>query len=223
MELPKIAKRIRKKLKTIDIESITKYLNSKKYTTMYIGTAQGDTIICTLGLEEYITRKAFTYNSGARFVFVQNDMSESEKQYLLLHELCHIELGHTDDNQILNSLQKERQAEALAYYVETPTKFNVSKISSSILMFLVGALTVSAGIINFAPQEHLIAVQTIQNDETETISILNDSGRYDEYVFITPKGSCFHKEGCRYLDENAIEIEQSKIEKTHQPCSVCHK
>ncbi len=223
MELSKMAKRIRKKLKTIDIESITKYLSTKKYTTMYIGTAQGDATLCSLGLDEYITRKAFTYNAGVRFVFVQNEMSESEKQYLLLHELCHIELGHTEDNQILNSLQKERQAEALAYYVETPPKFNEVKMLSAILMFLVGALTVSEGIMHFVPKQQLIAIETIQHYETETISILDNNDRYDEYVYITPKGSCFHKEGCRYLDENAIEIEQSKIEKTHQPCSVCHK
>lgn len=223
MELPKIAKRIRRKLKTIDIVSITKYLSFKKYSTLYIGTAQGDATLCSLGLDEYITRKAFTYNAGARFVFVQNDMSESEKQYLLLHELCHIELGHTDDNQILNSLQKERQAEALAYYVETPPKFNVVKMLSSVIMFLVGALTLYSGIMHFVPQQQLIAIETIQYDETETISNLDNNDGCDEYVYFTPKGNCFHKEGCRYLGENAIEIERSKIEKTHQPCSVCHK
>lgn len=223
MEIPKIAKRIRKKLKTIDIESITKYLSSKKYTTMYIGTSQGDSSLCTLGLSEYATRKAFTYSAGVKFVFIQNDMSESEKQYLLLHELCHIELGHTDDNQILNSLQKERQAEALAYYVETPPKFNLSKIAALILMFLAGALSASAGIITFATQQQPKAEQLNLTDEIEAVSILDDNDRYDEYVFITPTGDRFHKEGCRYINENAIKIEYSKIEKMHLPCSVCHK
>lgn len=222
MELPKIAKRIRKKLKTIDIESITKYLSSKKYTIMYIGTAQGDATLCTLGLEEYISKKAFTYTASARFVFVQNDISESEKQHLLLHELCHIELGHTDDNQILNSLQKERQAEALAYYVENLPKFNLSKIVSPILVFLAGALTVSEGITYYAPQLPN-AAETIQYDETETISNLDNNDGYDEYVYITPKGSCFHKEGCRYFNENAIRIEYSEIKMTYRPCELCHK
>ena len=225
MNIPKLAKRTRKKLKTITTDSVIKYLSSKKFTTLYIGTSQGDATLVSLGLLEYADRKAFTYSQNAKYVFVQNDLSDEEKRYLLLHELAHIELGHTDGGQILNSLQKERQAETYAHYIENPEN---SVTIGKLLVVLIALFATFSLLIDIPHRSSpnlkhsSVPVNSVIHNETEISNSQIISEELETYVFITPTGNHYHKKHCGYLYENAIEVKKTDIENKYQPCSVCY-
>ena len=47
-------------------------------------------------------------------------------------------------------------------------------------------------------------------------------GNEDETVYITKTGSKYHRAGCRYLSQSAIQIDKSEaIRQGYTPCSVC--
>lgn len=80
-----------------------------------------------LHLQEYVrTAKGFTYaDNNYRIIFLHEDLSDTEKTLVLLHELGHIVLGHLSSNNIIgNDVVQEYEANEFSHYVANRSKLD---------------------------------------------------------------------------------------------------
>ena len=119
----KAARQYRKELKNkIDLYNVTEYLKTKGHTVVFFNTPSGDEKIIAFDLKtEAETLKAFTCceQNEISFVCVDNNLHNTDKLYLLLHETAHILLKHIGDSrsEYLNQYLAEIEAEAFVYDV----------------------------------------------------------------------------------------------------------
>ena len=77
-----------------------------------------------LGVGEYLlSSKGFTYaDNNSRIVFLNEDLSEEERVYVLLHEQGHIFCRHLCEGNILgNDVVQEHEANEFVHFVLYPT------------------------------------------------------------------------------------------------------
>lgn len=43
-----------------------------------------------------------------------------------------------------------------------------------------------------------------------------------EYVYVNPEGEKYHKEYCRYVDNDSIKMPLSEAKESYTPCKVCY-
>lgn len=91
---------------------------------------EGQEIIERQNLQAYTEKKAFTVFVGnSRIILYQDNLSFSEKVFVILHEIGHIELEHTyfgilgKSEDSAQSDAQEQEADAFAYQVMAPLSF----------------------------------------------------------------------------------------------------
>lgn len=199
----------------IDFVSVEEYLRTLGYVVIFFNTTVGDSELFRYCLTEKATKtKAFTYNSTAKIIFIDNNVSSEDKTYLLYHETAHIVLGHLDYGRLStkNSVLLDIEADTFVYEILNPKKPDVFMPLLFILVmvcgFAVGALTNRSN-ADVVPNETINSNIITQTDYN--------------WVYITTTGTKFHTQNCTYTkDKDCARIERTEAEKLFQPCKVCN-
>ena len=193
----------------ITFEAVKDYAGRAGYSVLMYDSPEGKAELTAYNLHDLASRRrAFTFDSKVKFIFITSAATEYEKIFLLLHELGHILLGHTSQTSVKDSFNCEMEADAFAYEV-LHYKSNISPKFLSVFLvliaFLAGAL-ISRGLL--FSQKSELPQKPIQ--ETAV-------------VYITPSGSKYHTADCQFVSGNAKvkKVSASEVLHTHTPCKVC--
>lgn len=207
-----------------DFVNVEKYANKLGYNIVFFNTPDGD-----LELQRYqVTHKAenvrsFTYYGNARIIFINNNETNEDKVYLLIHEIGHIELKHIgkDADKIRSDVVKEIEADAFAYEVFTRHK---STLIAALACFAMAAIFTVCG--NFAPRKTYtlptIAPTPTVSATAEPKTEAQETSAPLDVVYVTPSGNKFHRADCQYTkDKDCTTLARSEAEKRYSPCKVC--
>ena len=192
---------------------IKNILKSQGYTIIEFNAIFNDedvsAIIENLKLDELISeRKGFTYvDSNYRMVFVHEDLSDSEKLSVLLHEEGHISCGHIEENTYIGrDVQQEVEANEFVYYLQNPRiseKCNFLIKRNKLLVSVISIILVVIVICFccFAREKQL----------------------YADFV-ITDTGNKYHKAECIHVKNkkniNRLTVEQFETGE-YEACGTC--
>ena len=119
------------RLTVIDFKSVRSAAKAEGYTLVEFNHLCNDKDVNVLAealhLQEYVrTAKGFTYaDNNYRIIFLHEDLSDTEKSLVLLHELGHIVLGHLSSNNIIgNDVVQEYEANEFSHYVANRSKLD---------------------------------------------------------------------------------------------------
>lgn len=152
----------------------------------------------------------FTYQYGsAKFVFICEELSASEKLCALAHEIGHICLSHLKNGNIFNSVEEEYDANEFAHYLLHP-----------------GYITIIKGWITERKTAALITVSLLLAISIGTVVIAqinNNDAQYTKY-YITESGKKYHKKDCFYIKyrPNVKQMNKEDFESgKYKPCKIC--
>lgn len=145
------------KIKSLDFDTLSTIINKSGYTLVtfnkYYNNQKVNTLISALSLDvEIVSKKCFTYECDSmRLVFLSDNLSEDEKTIVLLHELGHIYMKHTQSNTVNNEITIEQEANDFAYFLSKYIKFynisiNIGKVTLGlfVISFLIILLIFSS-------------------------------------------------------------------------------
>ena len=229
-EIRKTAKKFLKETKgKNDFVSVENYLKKKGYKVIFFNTVVGDK-----ELERYaLTQKAkqssaFTYVGTAKIIFIDNDVPNDDKNYLLYHETGHIELGHIDYERMStkNNYLMEFEADTFAHFILNPPRTNKHLVLSYILSMVFILISFYFGVCT--GKNNYVPMNTIELQSTPVIEnvIIPDKEikpeKVTNIVFVTKTGKKYHRETCGYLKNSKIEMLRADAEKKYTPCKVCN-
>lgn len=199
----KLARRLKRKYKKIDVQSIISELQTHGYDTVFFNTPKGDELLRAYGLNPGSSR-AFTYCGITKVVFVDNALHTSDKICVMLHELGHIELKHIGGNsKYIDSCLSEIEADAYAYSVLNNKLTSKKIIASLVMVILISSLSFWA--ITTTGQE--ITPNVTNNDST---------------VYVTPSGNRYHRQTCTFARRSAATaLDIAEAQKCFLPCYYC--
>ena len=206
-----------------DFVSVEKYLNEKGYKVVFYNTPSGDREIERFNLFEKAQKnQAFTYTGTAKIVFIDNNVSSDDKNYLLYHETAHLELGHTEYERITtrNKFLMEFEADTFAQMVVNPAKTHRYNLLFAILVTLLLVLSFFAG-THFSGTQTIPVQSTIPSAPQNQYESLPEETPVGETVYITRTGTKYHNADCRYLKSSCIPISKKDAAENYSPCSVC--
>lgn len=197
------------------VQNVVSGLKKLGYNVILFNTPQGDELLESLGLDkDKENTNAFTAVGDARFVFLNNSISSSDKLYALLHEAGHIMLGHVGSGMMKwqDSSMMEAEANAFSAEVIAPT---------SPISMIAAIVTVIAMIVSFCfgYGVHRPETVTVFSEQTAANSIASTNS----IVYITSSGSKYHSSNCIYTkDKNCAMIDKRQAQLIFEPCSVCN-
>ena len=210
-EIKRTANKLIKAVKgKTDFVSIEQYLETIGYKVAFYNTPNGDKLLAKLDLlSDASDVPAFTYTGAGNIVFIDDNVSSEDKNYLLYHEVGHILLGHLSYARMStkNRYNMEYEADVFAHMLLHPS--NKKKLIACIIGFIaVAFLSFYVGYVS-APMQMLPTSATEQTTEQ---------------VYITSTGKKYHRSNCRYVKgkDNIAVIDKKQADKTHSPCSVCN-
>lgn len=186
----------------VDALSIATYLRQIGYSVILFHTPEGD---------EYLKRyhlivneqTAFTFCGSTKIVFIDNNLSNSEKIYSLLHESGHILLGHIGNNtmDLRDKRTMENEAEAFAYAVLHFRQHHFLDFGLKMLLVLLSICCIFLCLYK----------GNIRSDTS------------DNMVYLTATGEKYHNANCHLVRDKDACIEVPKIEaqKIFSPCKLC--
>ncbi len=222
-------KNIRKKAKFLlkqtkgktDFVSIEQFLKTIGYTIVFFNTPIGDQELERFEIpKSSITAPAFTCSFVGKVIFIDNEISADDKNYLLYHEVGHILLNHIDYDRIdtKNNYLMEFEADTFAHLIVNPPKTNKAIFFMAFLLILTASVSFYADRVT-APdfiQDTLPAIN-------QTSPIIQQPTEHNTaLVCVTRTGKKYHKETCRYIKNGYIKISLTDAEKLYSPCSVCN-
>lgn len=159
----------------------------------------GDSVIAILGLKEYadVQRSFCCQRDDKKFIFIQDNQKQKDKLFLILHEIAHLMLNHTDPDELSfeRSQRQEREADFFADIILNYEKQKTKFYRLALLLVILGCVGFFIGRAIFITS----------------------------YCFITPTGEKYHK-GCNDLKANStvtwITINKAK-EMGYEPCKKC--
>ena len=196
--MTKATKYIRK-IKKVDYIHAKQHLERNGWSVVLFNTPNGNTLIGKLGLREYAKRMdGFVYEMNClKYVFINGQMSESDKLVTLLHETGHIEL-----EQDLSALDK--LDELYAWNFAYDTLFYTKSVIKRIIAFAITALLATAMIL------------TCQN-------ISNSIKASDDTVYVTESGEHYHTSACYFVQgKETVSMELKEAQKQYNPCAYCN-
>ena len=172
------------KIKSLDFDTLSTIINKSGYTLVtfnkYYNNQKVNTLISALSLDiEIVSKKCFTYECDSmRLVFLSDNLSEEEKTIVLLHELGHIYMKHTQNSTINNEITIEQEANDFAHFLSKYIRFYnllvlISKVTLVLFIsgFLIILLMLLGKNINYNSQLNItttIPNQTIVSTSTTT-------------------------------------------------------
>lgn len=193
-------------------EKVISALQSQGYTVVPFNAVSNSSDIselaALLGVGEYIrSSKGFTYaDSNNRIVFLNEDLSEEERVYVLLHEQGHILCRHLCEGNILgNDVVQEHEANEFVHFVLYPTLgMKIAQRRKQIIISL----------------SAIIAAVTI----IALIGAVNQQKTYYGEYYITETGHKYHKADCVFV-KNKINVRRLTEEEFEsgefEACEMC--
>ena len=221
-----------KATKRKDLSGAVDYLTSLGYSIVTFNTPDGDAMVKAYGFDwEKDNLKAFTCceTDGINAVFVDGNLHNNDKLYMLLHEIGHIMLNHIGDGKIVHrdKLYSDIEAETFVYEVMN-YKNNTGKITGAILAMIISFSFgyILANNIYTEPAVKTSVVNTLpQAKQTPNTNIYSVSAEnLEDIVYITATGTKYHLKDCRYVKNktNITELSKEQAQRKHTPCSVCN-
>lgn len=189
-------------------------------------------------------RMAFTYDfKSMQIIYVRDFISEKDFATLILHEICHILLGHTknQNNIYTTDVQNEREANAFSEYTADYTKrYNKKKsvtkkvslpltLISCSLAITVALLHISNNFkthsddLSLSQNEIVTKPKTTTHTTTRLTTKQNVKDADTMTYYITKTGNKYHLQGCRHIvGRDVIEGTKEDFEKVgYEPCADC--
>lgn len=219
-EIKRAAKKFIKALNgKTDFVSVEEYLKGKGYKVVFFNTETGDRELERFGLAEKAQKSpAFTYTGAANIIFIDNNASSEDKNYLLYHEAGHIELGHAGYARIStkNKFLMEFEADTFAQMVVNPTKTHKSALPLVLLVIALLCISFYAG--TAFPHNHYIPDGMPAGGTVET----NGAEQTEDIVYVTRTGKKYHRESCGYLRNDSMAMSRTQAAQHYSPCSICN-
>ena len=210
-------KKFSKSVKKIDFVNAENFAENLGFTTVFFNTPEGDLTLLKCGYSEEDKKyKAFTHIDTAKIIFINNNVENESKLYLLLHEIGHILLGHIGDGQsnTRNPVLMDVETDAFVNEVLHYKKFNYWLVLYTIVMLILGFSVGNIMANNGNPT----------NPNIEPVNALDDviSDNQNDTVYVTPTGTKFHRIDCRYTkDKDCKAMSRAEAVQNYAPCKVC--
>lgn len=197
---------------SISSEKIIAALESQGYSTVFYNAISNNNDVAILsnmlGVNEYMRcSKGFTYtDSNNRIVFINEDLCEEEKIYVLLHEQGHILFRHFREGSVIgNDVIQEYEANEFVHYVMNSTiEVNIKRYKKQIILTVV-ILAISVIII-------VLSGNVIQQET------------YFGNYYITETGHKYHEAECIFVKNktNVRRITKAEFDSgDYEPCEIC--
>ena len=166
-------------------------------------------LLTSLRLAEYAAQhSAFTYaDANLRIVFLQENLSEQERQILLAHELGHICCRHLENTHpTLTGVVEEQEANSFAEHLLTYNRR--CRLVRTILLGL-AALCCAA-----------VLSVLLRHRGSGTVRMVGG----DEQVCLTHSGECYHRPDCSFVEgkDNIIYVSVAEARQAgYEPCQYC--
>lgn len=152
---------------------------------------------------------AFTYVCGdSKYIFLEENLTTSEKLYALAHELGHICLKHFEAGSFLHgTFEQEYEANEFAHYILHPSPGNY-----------IAAWTTGHKIASV-----IIAIFIMIGITAIPVSSYISSKIYHDYYFVTDSGLHYHMADCFYIQGHDVHrmTEEEFKSGEYTPCKVC--
>ncbi|MBE6765151.1 MAG: ImmA/IrrE family metallo-endopeptidase [Ruminococcaceae bacterium] len=225
----------------VTASSVVKALEKQGYTVVEYSRISNqpdvETLLTSIGLKDFSrTVRAFYYHdNNIRVVFVEENLSDSERLVLLAHEQGHILCDPYHKGKDRSDIMCERSAAEFAHYL------TVGSVSSKMSKFAIRnkkLLLAAAAVLAVAAVGSAVALGISGNGDTavsaadpervttaQTDSI-NEPNIYladDAQYFVTIHGKKYHRENCSYIKGKVVTgltLEQCE-DSGYEPCSYC--
>lgn len=248
--LQKSIQKAKRALPLVTRKGTEHYLKRLGYPVIYANTSEGNIFLQKHHLEqEAKRRKSFTFSGSDPCVFIKKSTHPLTTQFLLLHELGHILLGHTDKstktdpqegekaaNEFAEALMvRARRTQNIKHYLQnhwdTPLRFaGIAVILILIIPVILNHLPDNSK--NKEPAPIAVTAQPTPTKKPKpTYTPKPQSApkslppvseeEAGEIVYITPYGECFHKADCGHLGKNRIRTDYNSAAEDYRPCQYC--
>ena len=165
---------------------------------------------------------AFVYwSNSVRLVFIEKDLSNSEKTALLRHELGHI-CDENYRNSSFSHIQKEEFANSFSTFLCSPPlyiRFLAWIKKRKVVCSAAVALVLLVGLFVFVLQPKFL-----DNKQTSSGVSAVSSGDKTEMFYVTTHGKKYHRENCPYI-KSRTNVEKHNLEymleNGYTPCFYC--
>ncbi|MEE0944919.1 MAG: ImmA/IrrE family metallo-endopeptidase [Clostridia bacterium] len=191
-----------------DSKNIIAALKKNGYEVVFYNTTDGDAALKAYNLQSLASaRNAFTISDAVKIVFVNNNLSASDKRDALLHESGHILLGHIGNgiSHLLDNRINEAEADSFMLEVIHPTRTSPLTIMLAVLLLI-----------------SILVGYALYKKTTSPVTFIPAQSS-EEMVYITSSGSKYHTEGCIHTkDKDCARIARAQADIIKNPCSVCN-
>lgn len=204
------------RIKTMNYSALKEVVKNVGFTIIEFNNILNDkdveTIIQNLGLGEMALRsRGFTYaDNHYRLVFIDEDLNDDEKLYVLSHELGHIICEHFTTAPIVGKgVKEEYEANEFSHYLLKQSGFRKIKnvISAHRKAFIASVVILCLMIGSFT-----------------AYLIIRNKSVYEDNLYITATGECYHKKECIFVKNktNIQKLTKEDFEKgIYSPCDMC--
>lgn len=203
--------KVRKFLKEINYDTTLKSLHAyalkNEWNIVYFNTASGDALLKTVNISNVPDKEGFLYEAQ-RIIFVNGNLSEIKKRLVIIHELAHIILKHSQSFD--SEEQKEISAQMFVCGVVRAKRFC---FSYKVLALVIISLVVTFSSLHFYTKETEVNGFIHNGAERESVQSV---------YYVTPAGAKYHTANCRYVKNNKIEINAVTAKQMYEPCRVCN-
>ena len=156
-----------------------------------------------------------------KFIFINEDVSDYDKQILLSHEIGHICDERISDSEIIYSnAQMENYANEFSHYLNKPSttiKLLTFLLKKPILCILIFVIAISAF-------SGIIALNNHSSIKQETITTDSLNNLSTDMYYVTSSGKKFHKNYCKHIryktNITGFSLEDA-VSKGYLPCLDC--
>lgn len=171
-----------------------------------------ETVIQNLELCDTVLRsRGFTYaDNNYRLLFINEDLSDDEKLYVISHELGHIVCEHYSASPIIGrDIKEEHEANEFSHYLLKQNSLRNLKLTITKHKKIVATVAIS-----------LVAILVI----IVTVIAINQEQLYYGNCYITSTGNKYHKKDCIFVKDKTTVKRLTKEEYDvgkYEACDMC--
>ncbi len=200
---------------TIDYSTLKEVVKNIGFTVIEFNNIFNDTdvemVIQNLGLREAVSQsRGFTFaDKNYRLVFINEDLSDDEKLYVISHELGHIVCNHYSTCSIIGrDVIEEHEANEFSHYLlKQNSPYNLRVISVKRKRMIMAVISILFVIL-------VLVVRFVINKE---------ASYYGDF-YITTAGYKYHQAECIHIksNNNIERLTKEQFETgEYEPCGTC--